>query len=81
MKWLIALQITDLSSRQRGRPTWRRKKVIVKQRKLKSGHGRQSGAWHQDELADWLSRNTIWTWGELDSLIVFLSWMDGAFHL
>jgi hypothetical protein len=31
----------------RGRPTRRRKKVIVKQRKLKSG-----GVRHQDELAD-----------------------------
>jgi hypothetical protein len=33
-----------------GRPTWRRKKVTAKQRKLKSG-----GARHQDELADWPS--------------------------
>jgi hypothetical protein len=32
-----------------GRPTWRRKKVTVKQRKLKSGHEPH----HQDELADW----------------------------
>jgi hypothetical protein len=40
-QWVIALQITDPSSRQRGRLTWRRKKVIVKQRKLKSYHGPQ----------------------------------------
>jgi hypothetical protein len=40
---VIALQITDPSSRQRGRPTWRRKKLIVTQRNLKSGHLPQRG--------------------------------------
>jgi hypothetical protein len=39
----------------RGHPTWRRKKVIVKQTNLKSGHGPHKGALHQDELADWPS--------------------------
>jgi hypothetical protein len=36
--FIIALQITDLFSRQRGCPTWKRKKVIVAQRNVKSGH-------------------------------------------
>jgi hypothetical protein len=37
-----------------GRPTWRRKKVIVKQRELKSGHGPHwgGGGRHQKKLAD-----------------------------
>jgi hypothetical protein len=49
-QWLIALQISDPSSRQRGHPTWRRKNVIVEQRKLKSGHGLQRGP---DSKANW----------------------------
>jgi hypothetical protein len=40
---MITLQITDPSSRQRGHPTWRRKKVIVTQRSVKSGHLPQRG--------------------------------------
>jgi hypothetical protein len=35
---VIALQITDPSSRQRGRPAWRRRKLIVTQRNVKSVH-------------------------------------------
>jgi hypothetical protein len=35
---VIALQITDPSSRQRGRPTWKIKKVIVTQINVTSGH-------------------------------------------
>jgi hypothetical protein len=53
---VIALQITDSSSRQRGRPAWRRKKVIVKQRQLKSGRTqRRTG-----RLT--VGRNITWTW-------------------
>jgi hypothetical protein len=37
------LQITDPPSHQRGHPTWRRKKVIVTQRNVKSGHLFQMG--------------------------------------
>jgi hypothetical protein len=44
-QWVTALQTAGLSSRQRGRSAWRRKKVIVEQRKIKSG----------DELTDWPS--------------------------
>jgi hypothetical protein len=36
--FVIALQIADPSSRQRGLSTWRRNKVIATQRKVKSGH-------------------------------------------
>jgi hypothetical protein len=43
---VIALQITDPSSRQRGHPTWRIKKAIVKQMKL-------LWARHEDELVNW----------------------------
>jgi hypothetical protein len=39
----IALQITDPSSRQRERRTRKRKKVIVTQRSVKSGHLPQKG--------------------------------------
>jgi hypothetical protein len=35
---VITLHITDMSSRQRGRPAWRRNKVIVTQKNLKSVH-------------------------------------------
>jgi hypothetical protein len=40
---VIALQIIDPSSCQRGRPAWRRKKTIVTQRNVKSGHELQRG--------------------------------------
>jgi hypothetical protein len=40
---VIALQLTDPSSCQRGRSTWRRKKVIVTQRNVKFGHLLQRG--------------------------------------
>jgi hypothetical protein len=40
---VIALQITDPSSRQRRCPTWRRKKTIATHRNLKSGHLPQIG--------------------------------------
>jgi hypothetical protein len=40
---VIALQITDPTSRQRGRPTWKIKKVIVTQINVTSGHLLQQG--------------------------------------
>jgi hypothetical protein len=41
-EWLhCKLQTRPHPSRQRGCPTWRRKEVIVTQRKLKCGHGPQ----------------------------------------
>jgi hypothetical protein len=40
---VIALQIADTSCRQRGRPTWKNKKVIVTQRNVTSGHPLQKG--------------------------------------
>jgi hypothetical protein len=46
----IALQITDPSSRQRGRPTWRINKVIVTQINVTSGHLPQKG---QDTKTNW----------------------------
>jgi hypothetical protein len=47
---VIALQITDLSSRQRGLPTWEVKKVIVTQINVTSGHLLQEG---QDTKTNW----------------------------
>jgi hypothetical protein len=47
---VIALQITDPSSRQRGRPTWKIKKVIVAQINVTSGHLLQEG---QDTKMNW----------------------------
>jgi hypothetical protein len=47
---VIALQITDLSSRQRGLPTWKIKKVIVTQINVTSGHLFQEG---QDTKTNW----------------------------
>jgi hypothetical protein len=40
---IIALQITDPSSRQRWCPTWKNKKVIVTQINVTSGHRLQKG--------------------------------------
>jgi hypothetical protein len=40
---VIVLQITDPSSHQRGRPTWKIKKVIVTQINVTSGHLLQKG--------------------------------------
>jgi hypothetical protein len=48
--WVIALQIADPSSRQRGRPTWKIKKVIVTQINVTSGHGLQKG---KDTKTNW----------------------------
>jgi hypothetical protein len=47
---IIALQITDPSSRQRGRPTWKIKKVIVTQINLIYSHLLQEG---QDTKTNW----------------------------
>jgi hypothetical protein len=47
---VIALQITDPSSRQRGRPIWKIKKVIFTQINVTSGHLLQKG---QDTKANW----------------------------
>jgi hypothetical protein len=47
----VSPQIGVSSSRQRWRLTRRRKKVIVRQKKLKSGQKTR----HQDELTDWPS--------------------------
>jgi hypothetical protein len=60
---VISLQITDPSSRQRGRPTWRRKKVIVTKRDVKSGHPFQKGPdtktnWTADRRSQY---NVTWT--------------------
>jgi hypothetical protein len=45
-----ALQITDPSSRQRGRPTWKIKKVIITQINVTYGHLLQEG---QDTKMIW----------------------------
>jgi hypothetical protein len=59
---VTALQITDPSSLQRGCPIWRRKKVIVKQRKLlKSGHGPHTLRW-TGRLTNGHNITLIWTW-------------------
>jgi hypothetical protein len=47
---VTALQITDPSSRQRGRNTWKIKKVIVTQINVTSGHLLQEG---QDTKENW----------------------------
>jgi hypothetical protein len=47
---VIALQITDPSSRQRGRPTWKIKKIIVAQINVTSGHLLQK---RQDTNTNW----------------------------
>jgi hypothetical protein len=47
---VIALQVTDPSSRQRGRPTWKIKKEIVTQINVISGHLFQKG---QDTKTNW----------------------------
>jgi hypothetical protein len=47
--WIIALQTTDSSSHQRGRPTWKNK-VIVTQRNITSGHSLQKG---HDTKTNW----------------------------
>jgi hypothetical protein len=49
---VIALQITDLPSRQRGRPTKRGNEAIVKQIKLNFGHGPRRGL---DIKTSWLT--------------------------
>jgi hypothetical protein len=79
--WMIALQITDLASRQIGRPTWKRKKVIATQRNVKSGHLLQRGTdtkmnWPTDRRSQYnmnLSRCQLW--GELQTL---QSWKRGG---
>jgi hypothetical protein len=48
--YVIALQITDPSSRQRGRPTWKIKKVIVTQINVTSSHLLQN---EQDTKTKW----------------------------
>jgi hypothetical protein len=48
---VIALQITDPSSRQRGRPTWR-KNEIVTQRNLKSGPDTKTN-WQTDRRSQY----------------------------
>jgi hypothetical protein len=78
-QWVIALQTTGPSSRQRGRLTWRRKKVIVTQKHLKSRYGRQRGARHQEELAYWLSvakstSTSISVFKELRSISLLTYW-------
>jgi hypothetical protein len=56
--YVIALQITDTSS-HRGRPTWR-KKVIVTERNLKSGHLSQRGPYSK---TNWLTdRRSQYNW-------------------
>jgi hypothetical protein len=47
---VIALQITDPSSRQRGRPTWKIKQVIATQINVTSGHLLQD---RQDTKTNW----------------------------
>jgi hypothetical protein len=47
---VIGLQVTDPSSHQRGRPTWKIKKVIVTQINVRSGHLLQEG---QDTKTNW----------------------------
>jgi hypothetical protein len=59
---VIALQIIDPHSYQRGRLTWRSKKEIVKQRKLKSGHGLHKGPTPRQTDRLTLGRNITWTW-------------------
>jgi hypothetical protein len=48
--YVIALQITDPSPPQRGRPTWKIKKVIVTQINVTSGYLLQM---EQDIMANW----------------------------
>jgi hypothetical protein len=62
---VIALQITDPSSRQRGRPTWKIKKVIVGHINLTSGHLLQKGQdtktnWSTDSVVIWLRLRNNW---------------------
>jgi hypothetical protein len=58
---VIALQITDPFSRQRGRPTWKRKEVIVTQRgNVTSGHPLQKG---HDTKTNWpTDRQSQYIW-------------------
>jgi hypothetical protein len=58
---VIELQITDPSSRQRGRPTWRRKNVIVTQRNVKCGHLLQREPDTKTNCPT-VGRNITWTW-------------------
>jgi hypothetical protein len=68
--FVIALQITDPSSRQRGRPTWKIKKVIVAQINVTSGHLLQKG---QDTKMNWPTV-VMWLHGlSSDSCYLFLS--------
>jgi hypothetical protein len=48
--WVIALQIRDLSSRQRGRLTWKINKLTVTQINVTTGHLLQKG---QDTKTNW----------------------------
>jgi hypothetical protein len=54
---VIALQITDPCSRQRGHPISTNPQLSKKEKTFfwQVGRGSQMGAWHQDGLADWLS--------------------------
>jgi hypothetical protein len=61
---VIALQITDPSSRQRGRPTWRRKKVtqrnVTSGQLLQKGHSTKTN-WPPDRRSQY---NILrWGWG------------------
>jgi hypothetical protein len=57
------LKTTDPTYRQRGCPHQQIQNClkIIKERRGKNGCGSQTGAWHQDRLADWPSV-VIWLW-------------------
>jgi hypothetical protein len=59
---VIALQITDPSSHQRGRPTWKRKNAIVTHRNVTSGHRSQRGTAPRRTGRPTIGHNIIWTW-------------------
>jgi hypothetical protein len=91
---VIALQITDPSSRQRGRPTWRRKKVIATQRSVKSGHLLQMGPdtktnWSTDRRSQYnlsfnLNSNLVsqseWTLNSILFLIHVITFLWSVFN-
>jgi hypothetical protein len=70
---VIALQISDPSSRQQTRNSLQ----VTKERRGRIGRGSQMGAWHQDRLADWLSvviQLWLWLWMFIDN-VLFLAWI------
>jgi hypothetical protein len=85
-QWVVALQTTDQSSCQRGRPAWRRKRVIVIQKNFKIRSCAPKGK--PDTKANWpadrrsqnelyltsLHLRNLWSWASRGFVLIRIDW-------